>query len=271
MHRTLTAVAGTALLTAALNSPSLARPATDEAPDVAAAVMRTLEGDTARFGAEVTMEVPGALPETLLLSATGQLSFGLDPRVWLEAEIAELGSLLAVFDGNDVYFGGAAFEALVPEGHYLYLDLTDPVEGFEELVDDFAFGSDAALSLYWLLGSDGPVEVVGLESEGDVEMVHVAMAIDLEAVRDQVPDDMRSVFEQSLAEIRASGADVDRAEAWLDEDGYLRRVRYDMPFPIEGEPAMLITEYRFDALGEPLELPIPAPEQVVDARSVVGQ
>ena len=82
---------------------------------------------------------------------------------------------------------------------------------------------------------------------------------------------MRSVFEQSLAEIRDSGADVDRAEAWLDEDGYLRRVRYDMPFSIDGEAAKLITEYRFDALGEPLELPIPDPAQVDDARTIVGQ
>ena len=123
----------------------------------------------------------------VVVDVTGQVAFGEELQGWLEGEMLEIGSFAIIVDGNDWYLSGEVVDGLVEPGTWLQVDVSAAPPGFGELQGSFEVGSDAALALYWLLGADGPIEVLGTESLGGTEVIHVAMPIDLELVRDQLP------------------------------------------------------------------------------------
>jgi hypothetical protein len=265
------ALAGALMLSLAAPAAGLAQSQPDaDTPDIAAAVEATLAADTVSLDAVVTMHTPAAdFDEMVVMDLSGQASFGLERQAQFAGTIVELGTASMILDGSDIYMGGDAFEALVPAGSFLYIDMESPPPAFEELAAEFTIGSDAALALYWLLGADGPIEVLGREQIGGVESVHVEVLIDLETVGAHVPPELQAVFVDNLRGIRANGADVDRAEAWIDDDGMVRRVAYDMQAGTPAAPLTLSILYDLSDFGEPIDLGIPEASNIVDAWELV--
>jgi hypothetical protein len=240
--------------------------ADDGVPDILTAVESTIGMETVGISGLVTLHAPGNDPESMvMMDAGGQVDFGAARRVWLEGEFIELGGLSVIFDGNDAYLGGDGFEDLVPAGSLIYINMDSPPPALADLATEFMIGNDAALALYWLLGADGPMEVVGHEDVGGVDTVHVRIPIDLELVEAQVPSTLLTVYTENLAEMRASGADIDHGEAWIDGDGMIRRAAYEMQAGTPAQPLVLSIVYEFSDFGAPIDLPIPGPEYIIDA------
>lgn len=261
------ALVGALALTLAASTVGMAQsPAETDVPDIPAAVRATLAAETVGLDAVVTMHTPDpAFDGMVMMEVNGQASFGQEPRARFVAEIIDVGTMSMILDDTDLYMGGEALEALVPAGDFLHVDMESPPPPFEELAAEFTFGSDAALVLYWLLGADGPIEVLGREEIGGADSVHVEVPIDLDAVGTHVPPEFQAVFVDNLNEIRAEGADVDRAEAWVDADGMIRRVSYDMQTGTPAAPLTLSIVYDFSDFGEPIDVGIPEALNIVDA------
>lgn len=261
------ALVGSLSLIVIMPAVAVAQADTDDgAPDIRSAVESTLGVETVGLTGLVTLHAPGNDPEDMvMLDLDGQVDFGTTRRAWLEGDVIELGGLTVIFDGNDAYLGGDGFADIVPAGTLILVDMDSPPPPFADLATEFMIGNDAALALYWLLGADGPIEVLGQEDVGGVDTVHIEIPIDLELVEPHVPPALLTVFEENLAEMRASGADIDRGQAWVDSEGLIRRAAYDMRAGTPAQPLILSIVYEFFDFGVPIDLPIPDPDRIIDA------
>ncbi|MEA2025909.1 MAG: hypothetical protein U9O18_04390 [Chloroflexota bacterium] len=260
------------LLLATSVGPVAAAEETVDASDLVRAVENTLAAETAHIGVQVMMEAPGVgIDPTLFMDVTGQIAFDDELRFRLDGEMLDLGSFSFIADGGDMYLSGELVDGLLSPGDWLYVDASAPPPGFEDLQSSFEVGGDVALALYWLLGVDGPIEVLDAEPVGEGEATHVEVPIDLELVRDQLPRWLLPAYEQNLAGLREAGADVDRAEAWLGEDDFVQRLSYDMPVSLGDQLALLTVGYDFSGFGEPLELGLPDPADIVDAWELIAE
>jgi hypothetical protein len=242
-----------------------------EVSDLGRAVERTVASETASVAVQVVLEDPaGSIEPMLLMDVTGQFAFGGELRARLEGEMLEIGPFTFISDGEGMYLRGELVDGLLAPGQWLYVDTSAPPPGFEELQGSFEVGSDAALVLYWLLGVDGPIKVLGSEPLGDVEAVHVELPIDLGRVRAEVPSWLLPAYERNLAGLREARADVDRAHAWLGVDGLIRRITYEMPFAFGDELGLITVGYDLWGFGETLDVTAPHPADVVDASELVG-
>ena len=152
-----------------------------------------------------------------------------------------------------------------PLGCWLYVDLEDPPPVWGEVADDLLAQSDAAVLLYWLLGADGAVAVIGSEYVDGIETVHADVPIDLDLALTRTPPDQQAVFAANLAGIRNAGGDVDHAAFWLDHDGMVRRITYGMEMPIGEAASTWDFDTGFSAFGEPLDLGLPDAQDIIDA------
>lgn len=260
------ALVGTLALALAMPAGVAAQAAQNaDVPDIPAAVESTFEMQTVGISGLVTLGAPGEPESFVMMDAGGQVDFGAERRAWLEGQFIDVGGLSVIFDGNDAYLGGDGFEGLVPAGMYIHIDMDSPPPPFADLATEFMIGNDAALALYWLLGAAGPVAVLGQQEVRGVDSVHIEMAIDLDLVEPHVPPELKTVFAENLAEIRANGADVDHAEAWIDGDGLIRRAAYDMQAGAPEAPLTLSIVYEFFDFGMPIELPLPDSAHIVEA------
>lgn len=268
MRRSLVAWAASSLLASSLLAPSAAQAASDEAPDIAAAVERTLAVGTVGIQVSAMMSLPGLLEPLQIVDGTGQTSLGSENELWFEGWFYGLDEEMHfIWAGDHMYFGGGSF---LPAGSYLHIDTTAMPPGFESLSESAAFGTDATLMLYWLLGADGPPEPLGSRASGGNELVGLMLPIDLTLVGEQMPAELRPMFDGDLAEMHATGGDVDRAEVWIDDHGYVRSVAYDMSITADGTTATSHVTFEFFDHGAPVALELPDEQSVVDAWDFVG-
>ena len=244
-----------------------------EVSDLGRAVERTVASETASVAVQVVLEDPaGSIEPMLLIDVTGQFAFGGELRARLEGEMLEIGPFTFISDGEDMYLRGELVDGLLAPGQWLYVDTSAPPPGFEELQGSFEVGSDAALVLYWLLGVDGPIKVLGTEPLGDVEAVHVEVPIDLERVRAEVPSWLLcQPTSGNLAGLREAGADVDRARCVAG------RGRAHPSYHVRACPSRSVMSWgshgRLRPLADsarPIDVTAPHPADVVDASELVG-
>ena len=181
------------------------------------------------------------------------------------------GSAEIIIDGPDVYIGGDMYEGILPAGAWLYVDAEDAPPVWGEVADDLLSVNDAAVLLYWLLGADGTVDVIGREYDEGGEVLHAAVPIDLDIALERTPPGQQAVFASNLAGIRGRGGDVDTAELWLDGNGMVRRIVYDMEWPVGDASSTWEFDTEFEAFGEPLDLRLPDAEDIIDAWDVSPQ
>ncbi len=260
-----------ALLLATTAASTVATEPAVEPAALARAVERTLASETVGIGVRVMIEVPAAgIEPVLILDAEGQVSFGEELEAWLEGEMVELGSFSFIVEGRDMYLRGMTVGGLLSPSEWLHVDLSAAPPGFGEMQASFEIGSDAALALYWLVGVDGAIEVLGREMVDGVEVTHIEVPIDLGLVRDQLPRWLLPAYGENLAGLRKANADVDRAEAWLDADGYITGITYDMPVSLGDQVGLAAVAYELSSFGEPIDLARPDPADIVDAWELVS-
>lgn len=239
--------------------------------DLQRAVERTVATGTVELSATVTVEASAADEgEVTVIEAHGQTTFGSDHRAWLEGTMLEVGDFSFIIDGPVMYLQTTILDEVTEPGQYLLVDVSSPPPGLEDLHERFDVGNDAALALYWLLGVDGAIETVGTDTVGGAKVVRVDVSLDLQRARAGVPAWLMPIYERNLDGLRASGVDVRRAEAWIDDDGLIRRIVYDMPLAVGEGPTLLQVAFGFSGFGRPIDLPLPAPSEIVEAESLFG-
>jgi hypothetical protein len=234
-------------------------------------------GDAERVATEDPYAVLRAAPEATVDGGAAKVSYTIEVAgETIEMDgVADLASNVFAIEvpvpgageSMQVMTVGTTMYMSLPEEGRVELDVDTPwvsvdLERAGEATSGIAgsFGSnDPAESLSALEGvSEDGIENLGTESVRGVETTHYRATVDLgEALENAGEIVDREAFERYLEEL---GDETARYDIWLDADGVIRKMGYDMP--MAGVNAVIAVEF-YD-FGE-AELPaIPAPGDVTD-------
>ena len=246
------------------------------APDlsgVAQAAQKTEDAGTARF--ELSVDAEGASS----LSAEGAVDYERQ-RARMSMDLGSLGGLLGgqssasedlaldvIIDGKVFYMRFPLLSELVGKGRpWLKMDLEQLAEqsGADLGQLDQLSQLDPSQALTYLRGA-GEFSEVGDEDVRGVPTTRYEGTIDLRAAVDEAPADQRKQLEQLL---EGSGVSELPAEAWIDGDGYLRKLTLDFSALAEAPFSMAMELFDF---GGPVELDLPSDDEVTDITELASQ
>lgn len=196
------------------------------------------------------------------LSAQGKGAYNADTdrtRVTLSLDSSITGpvSFVEVTDDTHTYKKSNTFSAALPPGKEWVR--TEKDEGGEDAGLDF----DEAMRI---LSDSGNVRVVGHQSvNGKMTRRYradITIARLVELLREQGEDDVADVYE-GLEGVAPTGIS---AEAWIDRENVLRRMRFVMPAPGEDGAPPMTMDMRMDLFnfGNHPDIQLPDPDTVVD-------
>lgn len=186
------------------------------------------------------------------------------------------GNIEAVYDFSDgfvMYMKWAQMTQMIdPNVTWMKIDL-------EQIAQDAGFDLEALMqvdqgnplkAVDYLEGVDG-MEQVGRARVRGVPVTHYRGVVDLHSLLDELPSDASASMKQAM---EATGMTSFPMEVWIDDDGLPRRLEYSVSFPAAlGSPTTGSAKIRMDyfAYGVPVDIDLPAPDEVVDLMELMTQ
>ena len=252
-------------------SPDLSR--------VAQAAQATEGAGTAQF--ELTFDAKGlsqALSQTgsdMSFTASGAVDYDAQ-KTRMEIDLGSLSALLgapaggqtgltldAVLDGKVFYMRFPLLAGVVSaDKPWLKMDLEELAkqQGADAAQLDQLSHVDPTQALAYLEGA-GEFTEVGQETVRGVETTHYKGTIDLRDAVDKAPSDQRDQLERFLED---SGVTELPAEAWIDADGYLRKMTIDFA-ELGGMPgASFSIAMELFGFGEAVDIHVPSDDEATD-------
>jgi hypothetical protein len=245
---------------------------------VASAASKTADAESARiaFSATVTASTFG----TMTMQGRGiydgrsktgwmNMAYALPPAARVEA--GGNPSMEMIFDGHDglvMYMRSALLLRQLPSGMWVKFDLEKLAK--EEGVDLSSLmnanQADPNQTLRMLMASSG-ARVSGSDRIRGVHTTRYAFRVDLNRLAKENKE-LRESLEQV---IQVSGTDAYPAEAWIDAQGRVRRLKIamSMNMPGAGAASMTLTEDLYD-FGARATIFAPPDDQVMDFSQLVG-
>lgn len=233
--------------------------------DAAAAIRGSAEkGDAAKFEMEMTVKGVPALGE-LKITGNGEIDSGAKrSRTTLDA----LGfKSETVSDGATVY---TKTDFLGDK--WLRLDAADLLKDAGGGADPFGFSmADPGPTLHYLKDVSDSVEIVGTEQVRGRDAMHYKATVNLRSAAEKRLGTVPDYVDKGL---KTLGSDTVAYNVWVDSDGYLARVAFDMGFassllPEMKDMKMAVSIDYFD-WGKPVTIDIPPADQVTDAANALG-
>ncbi len=191
------------------------------------------------------------------------------------------GAMEVVVDGTTGYLSGEAFSMFLPKGKtWLKLDASSlagkgglgrELPGAGSATTDL----DGAGSFLDLLTETGDtVTTVGTEDVRGTSTTHVRTRIQLDKVLAKAPEAKRKRIEKVITQLGSKADAITELpiDAWVDQDGYVRRLKLD-PKPIEagGETATGSVTIELYDFNEPVSVEAPPADQTVDFADAMGE
>jgi hypothetical protein len=176
-----------------------------------------------------------------------------------------------IVDGVMMYMRMPDAPASVSPTEWISADMSETVPGFEDLVALGAGKNDPSNAFGYLQGAE-QAEEVGTEIVNGVQTTRFRVAVDLAEALDEVPRDLRSEMRLAIQQFEAQfGTTTMPFDAWVDDDGLLRRMLYRIEGETEGAGAFSM-EMTIDisGYGDDFELEIPAAEDVTDVKELAA-
>jgi hypothetical protein len=177
-----------------------------------------------------------------------------------------------IMAGTNIYMKSLVFDELLEGGKtWVKFDLMEMGEltgiDIAELFDQTKIDPQGPVS--FLGGADGDIEELGTELVRNTPTTHYRFTVDLAASAAALPPDLAEAVKPLFAEMPATFP----AEAWMDEDNMVRRIRYSMALPGEaGQPAESIdTQMEFFDFGGKVEIVEPGPAEFVDLGQILKE
>jgi hypothetical protein len=248
-------------------------PKAQQAAGVVEAAKATGAVQTEKVAVTVRTDSPGGDP-SVEVTATGAID-GANGRAHLTADLSgtmggrsQSTTIEALYDGDAIYVKAPFVADLVGKP---WVQVTSPQLG--SLADQLGGGlqGDPGSFLELLEGAGGPVTTVGTEDVRGVPTRHVRVDLDVAKLLDRSAGERRQELRDQLARRGVDLAELAPlpAEAWIDDDGYVRRfsVSFDLAEVGKLRPGAdargVVTEtielYDF---GAPVEIAVPAASEV---------
>jgi hypothetical protein len=176
--------------------------------------------------------------------------------------------MAVVVDQDAAYVRSDAFGLVDPDRPWIRVPL-----GTEGVISMGAARPDASFGILEELG--GEVDDLGREEVRGVDTQHLRTQLRLADLLEQADPERRDRIEQQFGERGLDASALDgpsTVEAWIDDDGRVRRMRLTMELQQGGETATLVQTMEMFDFGEPVDIEVPSPDQVsdVDPSSILG-
>lgn len=211
-------------------------------------------------------------------SEAGRAHVTLDMGDLLGMAGAESGAMEMILDGTTAYIRSELFGSFGDGKPWVSM-------GADELAGSDGLGAGGVVAgvegpesfLQFLEGAGDEVETVGREQVRGVDTTHVRTDVDLAGLLAEAAPDEAAELEESLAELGAADAvGVLPVDAWVDDDGFVRRLRiaFDLgglagvaggagaEVPDGMAEATMVLDLELYDLGEPVEIVLPDPSEV---------
>jgi hypothetical protein len=243
---------------------------------VASAASKTADTESARiaFSAEVSVSSVGAMKMQGRgiydgRSKTGwmNMAFSLPPGAG--AQLGANPSMEMIFDAHDglvMYMRSSVFNQLTDKWIKMDLEKLAKEQGMDLGALMNANQADPNQTLRMLMASSG-ARVSGSDTIRGVHTTRYAFRVDLK----RLAKDNKELRESLDQVMRVTGADAYPAEAWIDAQGRVRRLKIamSMNMPGAGSATMTLTEDLYD-FGVRATIFAPPDDQVVDFSQLVG-
>ena len=251
---------------------------------VADAATKTTDAGSSRVAFTASMDLPAAVSqETLEFSGEGVMNYKArqgrltyDLSGLLEAAGQETANAEAeiIFDDLVVYMKFDLLTQSLPGGKpWVKIDLNEVAKQQGVNLGQLSqiAQSDPSQALSWLKAVSGNVRDVGEEEVRGVETTHYRLRVDLEKVADRAPAATRADVRASIENlIEQTGRSTIPMDVWVDQDGLLRRQRFELAFKVPGgasgerQEAKMTTRIDLFDFGVDAEVELPQPDQVND-------
>lgn len=177
-----------------------------------------------------------------------------------------------IMAGTNIYMKSLVFNELLEGGKtWVKFDLMQMGEltgiDIAAMFDQTQIDPQGPVS--FLGGAGGDIEELGTELVRNTPTTHYRFTVDLAASAAALPPDLAEAVKPLFEEMPATFP----AEAWMDEDNMVRRIRYSMALPgEEGHPAESIdTQMEFFDFGATVEIAEPGPAEFVDLGRILQE
>jgi hypothetical protein len=236
------------------------------------AIAATIDAGTVSLDMSMTFIGSSVIPDGIFATVDGMFAFGARRQVSASMDLSAIGQgvIEMVIDEPDTWirFRGSDRE-LVPDDKWAHVG-PESTGGFASAFRNVLAGpNDTTLMVYYLFGSVGDGEVVGTESVAGTRTTHVRTTLDLDLALDRVPAEARDALLINISEIRDQGIDPTiGADAWIADDGLILRQRLKYTLTALQGGGIMVADILFTGHGEPLDLPIPAAADTIEADEI---
>ena len=251
---------------------------------VVLAAAKTSDAGSARMAMTITMNMAGVpgIDGPVELGAAGEFDFASQRgRMTLDYSglLAALGAQAEQakgfmpdemrMDGTVMYMRMPALESVRPGKSWLKLDVAALAaqQGVDQSLIGSQFGqNDPSQFLRYLQGASTRVQEIGREQVRGVETTRYHAAVDLTKAPDYLTDEQRARYEQAIGQLtKQTGLDEVPVDAWIDDQGLLRRMTMNMSLAAAGagNASVLMTMELFD-FGVDVQVKAPSRDKVLD-------
>jgi hypothetical protein len=293
---TLAGLAAAALLAAGCGSSDVANVPDSVAPGarfLASAATKSTATPSMRTDLTVTMlssQLPAGRVEMTATGALDNENHRMSMRLDMSKLVSQLGSAMPGAIGSAGDWVGQEVGDFADGGAIVYLNLpvlSKVLPGGKPWIkmDLNAIGKQAGLDLSqltqlssdptqmvdWLRTVSGKVDTIGTERLDGVDTTHYRANVDLSKYPDLVPADQRETVRKMIDQLTKSAhLSSFPVHVWVDKDGLVRQVRAVLTETIQGQTMNVVTAERFYDFGAPVDIQIPADDQVTDISSMAG-
>jgi hypothetical protein len=293
---TLAGLAAAALLAAGCGSSDVANVPDSVAPGarfLASAATKSTATPSMRTDLTVTMlssQLPAGRVEMTATGALDNENHRMSMRLDMSKLVSQLGSAMPGSIGSAGDWVGREVGDFADGGAIVYLNLpvlSKVLPGGKPWIkmDLNAIGKQAGLDLSqltqlssdptqmvdWLRTVSGKVDTIGTERLDGVDTTHYRANVDLSKYPDLVPADQRETVRKMIDQLTKSAhLSSFPVHVWVDKDGLVRQVRAVLTETIQGQTMNVVTAERFYDFGAPVDIQIPADDQVTDISSMAG-
>jgi hypothetical protein len=172
----------------------------------------------------------------------------------------------SVIDGDVLYLRSPAFaQATTQDKQWIKINLATlgSSQGNTDLSGILDASPTPANALAYLQGSS-TVDKVGSESVGGVDTTHYSVSANLDRAAKQASGSTKDALEGVISQ---SGVKTLPLDVWVDENGYIRKVRYDEH---AGRRQAAKVTMELHDFGKPVPISAPPSDSVVDLTKMVG-
>ena len=128
-------------------------------------------------------------------------------------------------------------------------------------------GSDPRRMLDYIR-SAADLEEVGEDTVRGVATTRYRGTFDVAKALEALPAEQRPLAEAGMAMLRQAGLDKVPVQVWVDDEGYVRRIRQTYAFELAGQRSSTSVELELFGFGDPVEVTVPSADETVDVSSL---